>query len=87
MNLVHVVAHNVRWLRSAHGWSQAQLGDEAGLHRTYVGQVERSEKSIGVENLGRIARALGVPPARLVTGPASVSVSEGPCSSVSPEPR
>ena len=67
MNIVHVVAHNVSRLRRRQGWSQAKLGEECGLHRTYIGQIERAEKSIGIENLGRVATALGVPAARLVT--------------------
>ena len=48
------------------GWSQEKLAEEAGLHRTYIGQVERGEKSIGIGNLFRIAAALGFPASKLV---------------------
>jgi len=74
MNLCRIVARNVRGIRAKRGWSQARLGEECNLHRTYIGQIERSEKSIGGENLGRVAGALGVPAARLVTRRGKVEV-------------
>lgn len=67
MNLCRVVGYNVRGYRRALHMSQIALGDAAGVDRSYVGQVERAEKSIGVENLGKLARGLGVTPAELVT--------------------
>ena len=74
MNLCRVVAQNVRASRTKLGWSQARLGEEANLHRTYIGKIERSEQSIGIENLGKVAKALGVPAARLVTRKGKVEV-------------
>jgi transcriptional regulator with XRE-family HTH domain len=65
-NVVRKVGRRIRELRQKRGWSQEKLAEEAGLHRTYIGQVERGEKSIGVENLFRLAAALGVPATRLV---------------------
>lgn len=50
----------VRELRLGKGWSQEQLSFESGLHRTYIGAVERGEKNLTVKNLARIADALGV---------------------------
>ncbi len=47
------------------GWSQEKLTELAGCHPTYVGQVERGEKNITVENAARIATAPGVPLSRL----------------------
>jgi transcriptional regulator with XRE-family HTH domain len=47
-------------LRSEHGFSQEGLADLAGLHRTYVGSVERSERNISIDNIARLAKALGV---------------------------
>jgi transcriptional regulator with XRE-family HTH domain len=58
-NVVRKVGRRIRELRQKKGWSQEKLAEEARLHRTYIGQVERGEKSIGVENLFRIAKALG----------------------------
>lgn len=48
------------------GWSQEELGLRAGLHRTYVGSIERSERNISLLNIERIARALNVPVQLLV---------------------
>ena len=42
------------------GWSQEALAHAADLHRAYIGQIERGEKSIGVKNLEIIAKALSV---------------------------
>ncbi|WP_281859578.1 helix-turn-helix domain-containing protein [Litoreibacter halocynthiae] len=54
------VALNIRKIRKSNGLSQEKLADLCGLHRTYVGSVERSERNITIENLDRIAHALGV---------------------------
>jgi len=58
---------NLRRLRAVHGWSQERLGDEAGLHRTFIGSVERGERNISLDNLGLLAWALDVPAAELLT--------------------
>jgi transcriptional regulator with XRE-family HTH domain len=67
-SVVRKVGHRIRELRQKKGWSQEKLAEEANLHRTYIGQVERGEKSIGVENLVRLSRALGVAAAALLRG-------------------
>lgn len=51
----------VRELRTAAGLSQEALAEKAGLHRTYIGMIERAEKNITLANIEKIARALGVP--------------------------
>lgn len=48
----------VRKARLARGISQEALADLAGLHRTYVGDVERGERNISLVNMSKIARAL-----------------------------
>lgn len=65
-DVVRKVGRRIRELRQKRGWSQEKLAEESGLHRTYIGQVERGEKSIGIENLFRLAAALGVSATRLV---------------------
>jgi len=46
--------------------SQEELAFEAGLHRNYVGSVERGERNISLENICRLAKALGCSPKELL---------------------
>lgn len=50
----------VRELRKLKGWSQEELADKAGLHRTYVGTIERGEQNVSIDNIERLAKTLGV---------------------------
>ncbi|HET8670427.1 MAG TPA: helix-turn-helix transcriptional regulator [Candidatus Saccharimonadales bacterium] len=50
----------VRALRRAKGWSQEELADKAGLHRTYIGSVERGEQNVSIDNIAKLAKTLGV---------------------------
>lgn len=61
-----VLARNIRLARADRNWSQEKLAFEAGLNRTYVSAVERSEQNMSVDNMARIAIALGVEPFRLL---------------------
>ncbi|MBL8570264.1 MAG: helix-turn-helix transcriptional regulator [Phreatobacter sp.] len=61
-----VLAKNIRKLRAARELSQEALADAAGLHRTYLGGVERSERNISIDNMARIAKSLGVEPWELL---------------------
>ena len=56
----------VRELREARDISQEGLADIAGVHRTYMGTVERGETNISLENIVKIAHALKVPPGALL---------------------
>ena len=58
----------VRATRRHNRVSQEKLGELAGLHRTYVGHLERGEVNPSLYNVIRIADALGVDPAELVHG-------------------
>lgn len=51
---------NVQALRKERNLSQEQLADMAGVHRTYIGMIERAEKNITLCNIERIAKALEV---------------------------
>lgn len=50
----------VRDLRKKQGYSQEGFADECGLHRTYIGAVERGEKNISLDNIAKIAATLKI---------------------------
>jgi transcriptional regulator with XRE-family HTH domain len=66
--LRQALARNLRDLRGERGLSQEELADLAGLHRTLVGAVERCERNISLDNIGKLASALGVAPSVLLRG-------------------
>ena len=59
--LRRVLAANVRRLRKAQGFSQEGFADACGLHRTYVGAIERAERNVSIDNIECMARALAIP--------------------------
>lgn len=54
------VARNLRQKRLELGLSQEALADLSELHRTYVGSIERAERNVSIDNVERLATALGV---------------------------
>jgi transcriptional regulator with XRE-family HTH domain len=55
----------VRQLRIERGWSQEAFADRAGLHRTYIGSIERGEQNLSLGSIEKIAATLGVSLAEL----------------------
>ena len=49
------------------GWTQAELAKKCGLHRTYIGSIERYERNVSLENVERIALALDLSPQVLLS--------------------
>lgn len=60
MDVTQVFSGNIKRFRQKQGISQEALADLAGLHRTYIGAVERGERNITLINANKIAEALGV---------------------------
>ena len=50
----------VRGLRLAMGVSQETLGERSGIHRTYIGGIERGERNLSLLNIAKVAAGLGV---------------------------
>jgi len=53
-------ARNLKQRRLSLELSQERLAEIAGLHRTYIGSVERAERNISIDSMERLATALGV---------------------------
>jgi transcriptional regulator with XRE-family HTH domain len=65
----------VRDRRQTLGLSQEQLADAAGLHWTFIGQVERGRRNIALHNILKVAAGLRVDPGELVRGLEAPSAS------------
>ncbi len=55
-----IFAENLRKARLAKRLSQEALAELATLHRTYVGSVERAERNVSIDNMERLAAAVGL---------------------------
>lgn len=60
MDLLHVFGENIRHHREALGVSQEKFAEMCGLHRTYISDLERFQRNISINNIEKIAEALGV---------------------------
>lgn len=65
MDIIMVFGTNVRKFRKEIGISQEKLAELSGLHRTYISDIERFQRSISLENIQKLADALGVDTYRL----------------------
>lgn len=59
-DILQIFGNNVRRYRKEKGLSQEDLAFQAGVHRTYIGMIERAEKNITLINIEKIANALGI---------------------------
>ena len=60
MDIVRVFGSNVRRYRELKGISQEKLAEMSGLHRTYISDIERFQRSISLSNVQKIADVLGI---------------------------
>lgn len=60
MDIIVVFGTNVKKYRKAMGLSQEAFADKCGLHRTYISDIERFQRSIALENIQKIANALEI---------------------------
>lgn len=67
-DLLVLLGKRVHELRAAKKWSQEEFAHVSGLHRTYIGQIERGEKNISFDNLSKVAGVLGVTLSDLLAG-------------------
>jgi transcriptional regulator with XRE-family HTH domain len=69
-DLQRELGQNLRQLREARGLSQEKFADVLGVHRTYMGGVERGERNLTLKSVEKIAAKLDVEPLELLTPPA-----------------
>lgn len=60
--LLKTVGKNIRNFRKVQGLSQEDLAELSGLHRTYIGGIERGERNVSLSNIEKIASALNTKP-------------------------
>lgn len=65
MDILRVFGNNVKHYRNQLGISQESFAEKCGLHRTYISAIECYRRSISLENIQKIADALGVETYRL----------------------
>jgi len=59
-NILKIFGLKIKEIRKEKGLSQEKLAELAGLHRTYIGMIERAEKNITLVNIEKLANALDV---------------------------
>ena len=65
-HIARALGRAIRETRQSRGLTQEELAASIGLHRTYVGDVERATRNVTVETLKRLADGLGIPMWKLV---------------------
>jgi transcriptional regulator with XRE-family HTH domain len=65
-NFLRELGRRLRGRREDRGWTQAELADRCGLHRTFIGSVERGERNVSILNLRLLADTLRVPLAEVL---------------------
>lgn len=68
VNAKEILGNNIKLARLEKGLSQENLAELAGLHRTYIGSVERGERNVSLENIVAISKALSLSPTKLFEG-------------------
>lgn len=70
-DLQRIVGQNLQVYRKARGLSQEAFAHELGVHRTYMGSLERGERNLSLRSVERLAEQLDVHPIELLTRPQS----------------
>ena len=68
MKVLNETGRLIRKHRNAKGWSQEELADRAGMHRTFISSIERGVRNPTVTSLHRVASAMGLTVSELLDG-------------------
>ena len=66
--VLRILGQRIRDLRRAQGFSQEAFADKCGVHRTFMGTIERGESNLSFSNLLKVASTLGISLAVLLEG-------------------
>ncbi len=66
--LLKALGQRIRELRTEKGYSQEAFADYCGVHRTFMGTIERGESNLSFQNIAKVAAALGVTLSALFAG-------------------
>lgn len=77
MDIIKVFSSNLKRYRILIGMSQESFAERAGLHRTYISAVERGKRSISLDNIQKIADALGIETYLLFVESENIAEREG----------
>ena len=66
VDICQCLAANLRRMRHERGWSQEEFADRAGIHRTYVSDLERGARNPTIRIVARLAKVLEVPAGSLL---------------------
>ena len=58
--ILQALGQRIRELRTERGYSQEAFADKCGVHRTFMGTVERGESNLSFQNIAKVATALGI---------------------------
>lgn len=64
--LQEIFAQNIRKYRAIKGFSQEDLAEFSGLHRTYISGIEMGKRNVSIKNIEKLANALSVSPSKLL---------------------
>jgi transcriptional regulator with XRE-family HTH domain len=68
VEVLTALGQRIRELRSRQGYSQEGFADHCGVHRTFMGTIERGESNLSFSNLVKVSRGLGITLAELLSG-------------------
>ena len=76
VNVLKVFAENLRKYRNEIGLSQERFAGKAGLHRTYISAIECEKRSIALDNVQKIADALGIETYKLFLDDSNANINK-----------
>jgi len=68
MDVYEQLATKIRKMRNQKGWSQEELAERSGLHRTYISHIENAKREVSFGVVCQIAHGFGMTPSKFISG-------------------